>query len=60
MCGGSGRGFQSRCRVASRFGLFAMVMDRLTDEIRQETPWTMMLADVYSSAGRGHSRWRKT
>lgn len=25
--------------------LFAMVMDRLTDEIRQESPWTMMFAD---------------
>ena len=25
--------------------LFAMVMDRLTDDIRQEAPWTMMFAD---------------
>ena len=25
--------------------LFAMVMDRLTDEVRQEAPWTMMFAD---------------
>ena len=25
--------------------LFAMAMDRLTDEIRQESPWTMMFAD---------------
>ena len=25
--------------------LFAMVMDRMTDEIREETPWTMMFAD---------------
>ena len=25
--------------------LFAMVMDRLTDEIRQEYPWLMMFAD---------------
>ena len=25
--------------------LFAMVMDRLTDEIREESPWTMMFAD---------------
>nr|XP_033493144.1 uncharacterized protein LOC117263658 [Epinephelus lanceolatus] len=24
---------------------FAMVMDRLTDEVRQECPWTMMFAD---------------
>ena len=25
--------------------LFVLVMDRLTDEIRQESPWTMMFAD---------------
>ena len=25
--------------------LLAMVMDRLTDEIREEAPWTMMFAD---------------
>ena len=25
--------------------LFAMVMDRMTDEIREEAPWTMMFAD---------------
>ncbi len=25
--------------------LFAMVMDRLTDGIREEPPWTMMFAD---------------
>ena len=25
--------------------LFAMVMDRLTDEVRKESPWTMMFAD---------------
>ena len=25
--------------------LFAMVMDRMTDEIREESPWTMMFAD---------------
>ena len=25
--------------------LFAMVMDRLTDEVRQEAPWTMLFAD---------------
>lgn len=24
--------------------LIVMVMDRLTDEVRQETPWTMMFA----------------
>ena len=25
--------------------LFAMVMDRMTDEVREEAPWTMMFAD---------------
>ena len=25
--------------------LFAMLMDRMTDDIREESPWTMMLAD---------------
>ena len=25
--------------------LFAMIMDRLTDEVRRETPWTMLFAD---------------
>jgi len=25
--------------------LFAMLMDRLTDEIRQESSWTLMFAD---------------
>ena len=25
--------------------LYAIVMDRMTDEIREEAPWTMMFAD---------------
>ena len=25
--------------------MFAMVMERLTNEVRQESPWTMMFAD---------------
>ena len=25
--------------------LFAVIMDRLTDEVRREPPWTMLLAD---------------
>ena len=25
--------------------LFAVIMDRLTDEVRRETPWTMLFAD---------------
>ncbi|MBN3293353.1 YSM6 protein, partial [Polypterus senegalus] len=32
-------------RSALRPFLFAMVMDRLTDEIGQESPWTVMFAD---------------
>lgn len=36
--------------------LIAMVMDKLTDEVRQETPWTMMFADVL----RAGSRLRRT
>jgi len=45
--------------------LFAIVMDRLTDEIRQESPWTMMFADdiVLCSGSRQQveahlERWR--
>ena len=30
---------------ALSYGLFAMVMDRMTDDIREEAPWTMMFAD---------------
>ena len=33
--------------------LFAMVMDRMTDDIREEAPWTMMFADdimIYSES----------
>ena len=26
--------------------LFAMMMDRITDDIREEAPWTMMFADI--------------
>ena len=25
--------------------VFAMMMDRMTDDIREEAPWTMMFAD---------------
>ena len=31
--------------------LFAMVMDRMTDEIREEAPWTMMFADDIAICG---------
>uniref|UniRef100_A0A3B4CLA2 ribonuclease H n=1 Tax=Pygocentrus nattereri TaxID=42514 RepID=A0A3B4CLA2_PYGNA len=45
--------------------LFAMVMDRLTDEVRQEAPWTMMFADDIVICGESREqveenleRWR--
>ncbi|KAK3536457.1 hypothetical protein QTP86_012613 [Hemibagrus guttatus] len=45
--------------------LFAMVMDQLSEEVRQESPWTMMFADdiVICSESRGQveenlERWR--
>ena len=36
--------------------LFATMMDRMTDDIREESPWTMMLADdiVICSENKGH------
>ena len=56
---GSTRAMRCAVRVTERFDvkvglrqgsamshcLFAIVMDRITDEIRQEGPWTMMFAD---------------
>ncbi|XP_062866594.1 uncharacterized protein LOC134329279, partial [Trichomycterus rosablanca] len=45
--------------------LFALVMDRLTDEVRQESPWTMMFADDIVICGENREqvednleRWR--
>ena len=45
--------------------LFTMMMDKLTDEIRQESPWVMIFADhiVICSESRGQveeklERWR--
>ncbi|KAK3565047.1 hypothetical protein QTP86_032472, partial [Hemibagrus guttatus] len=40
--------------------LFAMVMDQLSEEVRQEYPWTMMFADdiVICSESREQVRWR--
>ena len=34
-------------RISSEPLLVAMVMDRLTDEVRQEPPWTMMSGDDF-------------
>ena len=41
--------------------LFAMVMDRMTDDIREEAPWTMMFADdiVICSESQGWGRLQK-
>ena len=39
--------------------LFAMLMDRMTDEIREEAPWTMMFADdivICMQRGQGTGR----
>ncbi|KAK3568355.1 hypothetical protein QTP86_005437 [Hemibagrus guttatus] len=38
--------------------LFAMVMDQLSEEVRQESPWTMKFADDIVICS--ESRWRKT
>ena len=49
-------------RSALTFFLFAMVMDRLTDEVRQESFWTLMFADeivIYSESSEQKKRRRK-
>ena len=40
--------------------LFAVIMDRLTDEVRREPPWTMLFADdiVISKETREEVEWR--
>ncbi|KAK3515281.1 hypothetical protein QTP70_013483 [Hemibagrus guttatus] len=38
--------------------LFAMVMDQLSEEVRQESPWTLMFGDDIVICS--ESRWRKT
>ena len=40
--------------------LFAMIMDRLTDEVRREPPWTMLFADdnVICEETREEVEWR--
>ncbi|KAK3506607.1 hypothetical protein QTP70_011017 [Hemibagrus guttatus] len=48
VCCRSDRGVQSGGGTASGIGsepLFAIVMDQLSEEVRQESPWTMMFAD---------------
>ena len=37
--------------------LFAVIMDRLTDEVKREPPWTMLFADdIVICQGPGRSR----
>ena len=36
--------------------VFVMVMDRLTDEVRQEFPWTLMFADEFVVRERASGR----
>ena len=40
--------------------LFAVIMDRLTDEVRREPPWTMLFADdiVISKETRKEVEWK--
>ena len=49
MCGRSGGGVRGESGLQQGSALspclFAMVMDSMADEIREEAPWTMMFAD---------------
>ncbi|KAK3563927.1 hypothetical protein QTP86_006213 [Hemibagrus guttatus] len=38
--------------------LFAIVMDQLSEEVRQESPWTMMFADDIVICSENLERWR--
>lgn len=42
--------FRCRCQMGSRWGWDyirdLLVMDKLTEEVSQESPWTMMFADI--------------
>lgn len=40
-----------KCRSALSPLLFAMLTDRLTDEVREEAPWTLMFADDIDICG---------
>ena len=39
--------------------LFAVIMDRLTDEVRRELPWTMLFVDDIVSAKRPGKKWSR-
>ena len=57
VCGRSDRGEGFEVKVGLHQGsalspcLFAMVMDRMTDEIREEAPWTTYMSTVPHSEG---------
>ena len=60
-CGvGVTEGFEVKMGLHERSALspclFAMVMDRMTDETREEAPWTVMFADdiVICSESKAH------
>lgn len=44
--------FKKGVGSALRPFLYGVVMDRLTDEVRQKSPWTMMFTDVIYSESR--------
>ena len=58
MIGRAPVGERVRREVALSPFLFAMVMDRLTDEVRQESPWNMMFADDIVICSKVKNRWR--
>ena len=37
--------------------LFAVIMDRLTNEVRRETPWTMLFADDIVICEETRKKW---
>ena len=37
--------------------LFAVIMDRLTDEVRKEQPWTMLFADDIVICEEAEKKW---
>lgn len=48
MCGGSDRWVQSEGGITLGINsepFLAVVMDKLTDEVKQESPWTMLVSE---------------